>query len=268
MLISANVTPPRAIAWSRVLLAAVALGLSYFLRTTATSLLLSVLGLYIAYALLIAIRGRAHGGPLGLLLIIADTVYFLIVASYGGNALVWLACFFFLFIMAETLIFYSTVEVIVIAVVSAAFCAVLIGGWPVEQTVVASGALAAAFAFSKRRQAAQIDTLRDRLVAAELAAEKAAEGERVRIASDFHDGPLQSFISLSNAPGDSAEVDGSRSQRRHGRPQTITGARLKLRSATSARSSTACGPSTWMARTWSRRRAAPPRHFKKRAAFR
>jgi signal transduction histidine kinase len=34
------------------------------------------------------------------------------------------------------------------------------------------------------------------VVEAEKAAEKAREQERIRIASDFHDGPLQSFISL------------------------------------------------------------------------
>jgi signal transduction histidine kinase len=36
----------------------------------------------------------------------------------------------------------------------------------------------------------------DRIAAAGKAAEKAREQERVRIAADFHDGPLQTFISL------------------------------------------------------------------------
>ena len=49
---------------------------------------------------------------LGLLVIFGDTVYFLIVASYGGEQLLWLASFFFLYMLAEALVFYSTVEVV------------------------------------------------------------------------------------------------------------------------------------------------------------
>ena len=65
-----------------------------------------------------------------------------------------------------------------------------------KRTVVVAGALACAFAVNKHRQAAEIETLRDQLAEAQKAADKAGEAERVRIASDFHDGPLQSFISL------------------------------------------------------------------------
>src|SRR5207302_5745056 len=52
------------------------------------------------------------------------------------------------------------------------------------------------FAVNRRRQSAEIEALRRKLLDAEKLAEKAKESERVRIASDFHDGPLQSFISL------------------------------------------------------------------------
>src|SRR5262249_24624788 len=48
----------------------------------------------------------------------------------------------------------------------------------------------------RQRRIVQIEGLEDKLKEAEKAAEKARELERQRIASDFHDGPLQSFISL------------------------------------------------------------------------
>jgi signal transduction histidine kinase len=59
-----------------------------------------------------------------------------------------------------------------------------------------AGAIAAAFAIVCQRQKTKIDGLNDKLKEAQKAAEKARELERQRIASDFHDGPLQSFISL------------------------------------------------------------------------
>jgi len=138
-----------------------------------------------------------HAGMLGLLAIFGDTVFFLIMASFGGEQMPWVASFFFLYILTETLVFYSPVELAVIAAVSAVFCAVLpYGSSVLVRTVVATGALACAFAINKRGQSMQIDGLKEKLVETEKLAEKARETERMRIASDFHDGPLQSFISL------------------------------------------------------------------------
>ncbi len=62
--------------------------------------------------------------------------------------------------------------------------------------MVVGGVLAWAFAANKRQQGLEIERLRAKVSDAEKTAEKARETERMRIASDFHDGPLQSFISL------------------------------------------------------------------------
>jgi signal transduction histidine kinase len=198
VLLSQNFSWSRAIAWSRVALATVALAIGYLEPPAGSaSLLYAILGVYLAYSLIIALRGRKHTGMLGLLAIFGDAVYFLVMASFEGEHMPWVASFYFLFMLTETLIFYSTVEVVVIAAVSAVFCAVLpYGSRVLERTVVATGALACAFAVSKRRQSAEIESLREKLADAEKMAEKAKDAERVRIASDFHDGPLQSFISL------------------------------------------------------------------------
>src|ERR1019366_4044874 len=101
--------------------------------------------LYLVYTVVVALRGRSRSGILGLLALFGDTFFFLIVASYGADRMLWLA-------------------------------------W--------------ASAVNKRRQGREIERLREKFQAAEKVAEKARELERVRIASDFHDGPLQSFISL------------------------------------------------------------------------
>jgi signal transduction histidine kinase len=189
---------PRYVGWVRVLLATVAPAATYLLLPSRVApVFYGVMALYLVYAVAVALRGRSHTGMLGLLALFGDTVFFLIMASYGADRMLWLACAFYLFLLGEALAFYSTVEVAVIVVVCAAFCAVLpYGALVLERTVLVAGVLACAFAENKRQQGLEIEQLAERLLEAEKAAEKARELERMRIASDFHDGPLQSFISL------------------------------------------------------------------------
>jgi signal transduction histidine kinase len=51
-------------------------------------------------------------------------------------------------------------------------------------------------AIYRRRRVAQLEQIREDLQAARAAADRATDLERQRIGSDFHDGPLQSFISM------------------------------------------------------------------------
>lgn len=184
--------------WMRVALAAAALAIGFIYPPAAALQFYLLLGLYLGYGVAVAIRGKTQTGMLGLLALFGDTVYFLIVASWGNERLVWLASLLFLFLLSEAIAFYSAVEVVVITVVAALFCAVL----PyqslraLEQTVVVAGVLACAFAVNKRGQSRTMDRLSEKMAEVQAAADKAREEESQRIASDFHDGPLQSFISL------------------------------------------------------------------------
>ncbi|HTP34732.1 MAG TPA: sensor histidine kinase [Candidatus Acidoferrales bacterium] len=198
MLFTVSFAWPRYLAWARVALAGAALLFAYvFLPSSSAPVFYGLLGAYLLGGLFLAFRGRSYTGMVGLLALFVDTVCFLIVAGTRVEPMLWLASALFLYLLTEALIFYSTVEVVVIAAVSAVFCAVLPdGSWVLERTVVISGALACAFAATMRRQKSEIARLKERAGDAERAAEKAGENERVRIASDFHDGPLQSFISL------------------------------------------------------------------------
>jgi signal transduction histidine kinase len=132
----------------------------------------------------------------GLLALFGDTVFFLILASYGAERMLWIASIYYLFLLTEALVFYSALEVGVIVGVSSVFCLVMPSNSVPDHTVIIAGLVACGFAVTKRQQAFEIENLRAKLADAEKAAEKAGELERVRIASDFHDGPLQSFISL------------------------------------------------------------------------
>ena len=189
----------RFISWARALLAATTLVVSYlYLPPPVPWPFYALLGLYFVYSVLVAARARTQSGMLGLLALFGDTVYFLIVASYGTEHLLWVASVLFLFLLAEALSFYSAVEVVVITGVAVVFCAVLPyeSLHSLESTVTVAGVLACGVAIYLRRRQTAMERLSEQLGEARAAAEKAREEERQRIASDFHDGPLQSFISL------------------------------------------------------------------------
>ena len=186
---------PRQIAWVRVLLAAATLGISYFYPLHAAPALFfyGLLVLYLVLSLIVVVRGTRPEGLLGLLTLFCDAVFFLALVSFGADRL-WLASIFFLYLLAEALAFYGPLEVVMVVAVAAVFCAIL----PYDGTrgVLVAGALTCGCAVHKRRYKVRIERLTEKVEAVQKAAEKAREAERQRIASDFHDGPLQSFISL------------------------------------------------------------------------
>ncbi|HKE22316.1 MAG TPA: sensor histidine kinase [Bryobacteraceae bacterium] len=186
------------LSWGRVALGAAALASNYLLVPDASAVSYGLMGLYLVYALVVALRAHPHRGLLGLLALFGDTVYLLVVATYGGGNMLWLVAIFFLYLMAEAVVFHGLVETAVIVAVTALYCALLpipeLHGF--DRTIIVAGALACAFAGNKRRQSIIIDQLRAEIIGATESAEKAREVERQRIASDFHDGPLQSFISI------------------------------------------------------------------------
>ncbi|HEY1240447.1 MAG TPA: sensor histidine kinase [Bryobacteraceae bacterium] len=188
----------RYVSWARALLSAVALAITLFSSPAASSLLYGVLGLFLAYSVAVAIVSQWQSGTFGLLVLFADTIFFLVVTSFGTERLLWLASIFYLYLLIEALVFYGQVEVVLVAAVCSVFCAVLPNeaARVIERTVIIAGALACGFAVNKQRQNAKVEDLQSQLREAQQQAEKAREVERTRIASDFHDGPLQSFISL------------------------------------------------------------------------
>jgi signal transduction histidine kinase len=188
----------RYLAIGRALLAASSLSAVFLYLDKPPGVLYAVSIGFLLYSAVLALTGRAHSGAAGLLALFADTLFLLTVAAFGTERILWLVSIFFLFLLVEALALYGPVEVAVVAAAGAIFCAALPNQAvrPVLRTVIVAGALACGFAVYKRRAAAETVALRQQLDAARVAAEKARDSERHRIASDFHDGPLQSFISL------------------------------------------------------------------------
>ena len=182
---------------ARVLLMLAALALVFWTPETHPALR-GLLAVFLAYAVILAIRPKGPSRMAGLLILFADAVYFLVLASFATERLQWMAAVFFLFLATEGLAFHSSVEISVITGISVVFCAVLPNPSTriLEPTVMVAGALACGFAVSKERLLNRVRELERKLEETRLAVDKARDAERVRIASDFHDGPLQSFISM------------------------------------------------------------------------
>ncbi len=95
---------PRAMAWTRVALAAAALGWGYFDLPRQPSLYEGLFGLFLVYSIFAAIGGGSRSGMLDLLALFGDAIYFLIVAS-RGPAMEWLAAAFLLYALTEAISF-------------------------------------------------------------------------------------------------------------------------------------------------------------------
>jgi signal transduction histidine kinase len=188
----------RYVGFARVALAAAALALSFIYPGNGALLFQIVIAIFLIYGAIVAVRSRPFSGMLALMVLFADTVFFLALASLGSDRLLWLAAIYFLFLMTEALVFYTSVELVVIAGMCAIFGAVLPYDTlrALEPTVIVAGALSCGFAVSRQRQKSAAEAMQQRVAQAQQDAAKARDDERQRIASDFHDGPLQTFISL------------------------------------------------------------------------
>jgi signal transduction histidine kinase len=188
----------RCVPWARAVLAAVALGFSFLYSPDLALPVRGLLALYFAIALVLAIRGKGFTGMLGLLALFGDTVYFLVLASIATEHEIWLDAAFYLYLLVEGLALHRWVQLLLVVGICGVFCAALPGApmRTLEPAVLVGGVMACAFGVCRERAATRTQALEQTAKEALKAAEKAREDERQRIASDFHDGPLQSFISL------------------------------------------------------------------------
>jgi len=184
--------------WVRVLFAAAALAEGLLLAPLASPWANGAAGMFLVFGLLIPLRKRSHDGAFSLLVLFGDVVFFLVLVSSGMGSRFWLPVIYYLYMAAEAVALYSPREVLVVVGASAIFCAVAQSpfGIGLRRTTAVAGVLAYAFAAHKKRLESRIQEEALRAGEAKEDARRAKEMERQRIASDFHDGPLQSFISL------------------------------------------------------------------------
>jgi len=187
----------RFLAAARVLISLVAT--AAVLRTPGYPFLFgAALVAFVTYALLVAFRQPRHQGPLRFVELFADTLLFLILASNPVANSAWLPSVYYLYVLASALTFYGPREMLAVVGMSALVCALGRSEFSMqlERTVVIAGVTACAFSIAKYRLTKQVREVSASAEAAQAEAKIAREDERQRIANDFHDGPLQSFISL------------------------------------------------------------------------
>ncbi len=188
----------RYLSWTRALLVALVFVLAFLRPLPLAPIFQGLTGVFLVFSLVLALRSKGQHGLLGALALFADTAYFLILVFFGTSFLLWLSAGFFLYVLASAVAFHGPAETFVVSGICIAGCSALPGGTlrETDPMVIVSGIVACGCAVMRRRQETRASSLSEQLLEARQAAEKAREAERLRIASDFHDGPLQSFISL------------------------------------------------------------------------
>ena len=186
------------IGWVRVVLTAALLFMVWAAVPRTPAWIYGLVALYLGGAVAMVWRGWGRGGMAGLLVLFQDAVFLLVAASYGAERLLWWSSAFYLFVLAEGIAFYGPIEVGVVGGVVALFCilAPQPGLRDLEYAAVVGGALGCWLAAARRRREQEAMRVAGQVEETRRGAQRAAEDERQRIASDFHDGPLQNFISL------------------------------------------------------------------------
>ena len=155
-----------------------------------------VLAAYVVYSFgaLAEVRfDAAMRSPAGVL---ADTLYFGLWAWFAPGA--WMPSVAAAYLLASVCLLQDLVRTAAVAVV-ALLLALLLPSPPVPSllwTVGAAGAVATGMSIYKRYLDHHLSSLLRNNLIIRSQAEGAREAERQRIAADFHDGPLQSFISF------------------------------------------------------------------------
>jgi len=130
--------------------------------------------------------------------LLVDTVFLLICAALPFQYSAGITSLFYLFVLLVAALLHTAREVIIVIALTIAF---FYGARPTEIVVLSPSLLLSGMAVTI--MALQKKALQDRLTAAakqavmfRSEAEHAREAERQRMAADFHDGPLQSFVGL------------------------------------------------------------------------
>jgi len=188
----------RYLATARAVLALTCLAFQLFLAPVDFVWFTLAVVLFTASSLFAVMRPKKLEGTFGLLALFIDTVFFLVLARYGAMETLWLAAVFYLYLLTNALALYRPREVALTAGVCSIFFLTSYPGSArvFRPTVIAAGALAASFSFHKRWLEKRVENLTDETSRLEQATETIREAEGQRIAADFHDGPLQSFISF------------------------------------------------------------------------
>ncbi len=141
-------------------------------------------------------RFEQFGDPL--LMLVLDTVFFLVSMTHMTEHGFWLSSFLYFYLMLTAALLHTWREVLMEASVCIAFFYFALPPyaaqlWPI---VLLLALFAGVVTFHQRLLSDKLSGASEQAVIFRAEAEHAREAERQRIAADFHDGPLQSVISF------------------------------------------------------------------------
>jgi signal transduction histidine kinase len=162
-------------------------------------------GLVTGAAVVFAVYGSAAlvmqwSKPAGwsLLAFVGETIFFLVFAIFGGDTIGWVDSALYSYLLLATGLLRPWWDTWVIAASSGTLVALLAGSQSAYllPVVTWSGLLACAAVLHKSRYEADSDRLARRLREESDRTRQARDADRHKLAGDFHDGPLQAFISV------------------------------------------------------------------------
>ena len=127
-----------------------------------------------------------------------DVVIFLVFAHFSADQTLWFNSLFYVYLLLEAAILHSWREVFAVLVLCQGIFLLMrpSQGETLQPLVMLAGILACTLALEKRVLGDHLDEALFQIGLLRGEAEKLRETERQRIADDFHDGPLQSFIAF------------------------------------------------------------------------
>ena len=180
----------------RVVLAVLAFTIYLLYRTEYSLPALAIIAMYAVYGAVIAFRTPVESAVYPAPLLFLDLGFYVLVSLHSSAQAVWLGtvCYFYLISVAALL--YTWRNVLTVMLVCVSFFMVK----PPEPlqwgAILLGGAVATLLAIQREAYQEKLTAALKRSVMSRLEAEAARELERQRIGADFHDGPLQSFISF------------------------------------------------------------------------
>jgi signal transduction histidine kinase len=153
---------------------------------------------YTAYACVALFWRTLDESGYGALALVIDFVFFCLSASSAGAHAAWVASAFYAYVLILAVMLHDWRAAMLVTLGAVAL--LYVGPPPHAGLslagVISAGVLACVFAIQREFLENRLSNAARQTVLYRFDAEKAREAERQRIAADFHDGPLQSFISF------------------------------------------------------------------------
>src|SRR5581483_11967992 len=154
---------------------------------------------YIIYACVALFWRSLEESGYPTLALIIDFIFFFVAAISGASYAYWISSVFYAYVLLVSVMLHPWWKTLVVAVMSIALLYLvptLHSAEILRPAFIAAGILGSVLAIQREYLEERLSNSSRQTVLYRYDAEKARESERQRIAADFHDGPLQSFISF------------------------------------------------------------------------